>query len=218
MATQYATRAQFDAAMTAAQVRDLLNADASPYLVSASSYIDELCGKTFALTAGIVEVLYKAGGAFGGDAAIDQAGSLWLYPRRAYPLSDPPTSITWIDRTPASSTTQTVPASTTVVLVNVDTLKDEHGDGYAYVVRESFAAYRASTRTLKVTVTYTGGYTTYPDWLIRGCIQAAAVLLKRRGAQAMEMTDSGMIALRDDDRRDLRAAVMPWLGKHVRKF
>lgn len=214
MSNSYVTEAEFKNATTGAQWKDLPTSpdELQSYINRASAGIEQFCNRVFAHNAAIVETLTSAGA---GRAIIQNSGYVYLKPIQAFPINTV-ASVTWKLRVPnlANNTPATTAQTVQSGDITVDT--DSFGDGYRITVYEDFGAWRDPDIPVLFTVTYDGGYATYPDWLQLACIHWTAGLLKKRGAQAAVMAGSGMVVDASELGGDLRYA-MDLLEPHRRR-
>jgi len=187
----YVTTTEFANAMTGAQFTNLPAGELQSYINRASAGIEQYCHRVFTANASTVETLWSSGP--GARVKIGNNGFVSLYPMRFYPINSV-ASVTWLLRQPALPPAGTqLGVTTTVLTADILVEPDQWNEGWRVRVFEDFGQYRDPGITMQWTITYNGGYTTYPDWLQQAAIDWTAGLLKRRGAQASVIAGSGQV-------------------------
>lgn len=184
----FITVTDFKNAVTGAQTSGLGAPALQQYIDDASAAIEEFCDRSFVAATGIVEELYSDQG---WSVRIGPSGFVSLVPKQTFPITTV-TSITFSAIGRSLTTSPYTPTTTTISSTDIKLIKDRHARGAYIRVLADFSRYRHAP--LLFTVTYSGGFATYPDILKRATILWTTGLLKRRGDQTMVATESGLVA------------------------
>jgi|SRR5579885_389121 hypothetical protein len=214
MSVAYCTTTQFSDATTGAMTADLPAGSLQQYIYDASAAIEQHCQRSFVQQSGVVETVWSGGQ---GRAVIGNNGFVSLYPLLAFPISTSPApTVVWRLRTPSLVDGASASSSQSVAAADIVVDVDNFGEGWRILLFQDFGQYRDPAVPVQFTVTYSGGYATYPDWLTRACILWTMGLLRRR--------DGPQIVVTGDQVRDMSSSsseireAKALLARHVRTF